>query len=242
MDDDRRTGAVLTIRFVAETGSTNADLLTAAAAGAPEGDWLRAGRQVAGRGRMGRTWIDGGGNLFASTIVRLRPDDPPAQTLALVAPLALFDVVDALLPGRARIKWPNDLLIGPAKLSGILLERGAGNAVVVGFGVNLAEHPDLAERPTTALIDHGILLTPRDAAERLRDRFAQRLDQWRRGGLDTIRTDWLAAAQPLGTPVRVRLPDGSERAGVFDGIEPDGTMRLREPGGTIVIVHAGDVL
>ena len=86
---DRRAGVVLTVRVVGETGSTNADLLAAAERGAEEGLWLRAERQVAGRGRLGRRWSDGRGNLFASTIVRLRPDDPPAPTLTLVAAVAL---------------------------------------------------------------------------------------------------------------------------------------------------------
>jgi len=139
---DCGTGAVLTIRVVGETGSTNADLLAVAATGAAEGQWLRAERQLAGRGRLGRNWSDGNGNLFASTIVRLRPDDPAAHTLTLVAAIALAEAVSVFAPGVATIKWPNDLMVGEAKLSGILLER-SGEAVVVGFGVNLASHPVL---------------------------------------------------------------------------------------------------
>ncbi|MBM3929212.1 MAG: biotin--[acetyl-CoA-carboxylase] ligase, partial [Sphingomonadales bacterium] len=142
---------------VAETGSTNADLLAAARSGAAEGRWLRAVQQSAGRGRQGRIWQSAPGNLYASTIVRLRPHDPPAATLALVAAVALDDALGLLCPslrvaGRLAIKWPNDLLLDGAKLVGILLER-ADDAVVIGFGVNCTHHPALPDRPTTSLSD-----------------------------------------------------------------------------------------
>ena len=73
------------IRTVAETGSTNADMLALAGSGAAEGLWLRAERQVSGRGRQGRAWVAPAGNLSASTLVRLRGTDPQAATLALVS-------------------------------------------------------------------------------------------------------------------------------------------------------------
>ncbi|MDJ0277007.1 biotin--[acetyl-CoA-carboxylase] ligase [Sphingomonas sp. 2R-10] len=238
---DRSTGAVLTVRVVGETGSTNADLLAAAEAGAEEGLWLRAERQIAGRGRLGRSWSDGRGNLFASTIVRLQPDDPLAPTLTLVAAVALAEAVASVAPARVTIKWPNDLLIGGAKLSGILLERGGGNAVVIGFGVNLASHPGLADRPTTSLHAQGIDVTPGAMLDRLRARFAAWLTVWRRHDLSAIRTAWEALAHPRGTPLRVRLPDGGEREGAFDGLDVSGALRLWVREDAVLLVHAGDV-
>jgi BirA family biotin operon repressor/biotin-[acetyl-CoA-carboxylase] ligase len=98
MDDGRREGAVLSlIRTVAETGSTNADMLALARSGAEEGLWLRAERQSGGRGRQGREWVSPEGNLYASTLVRLRPTDPPAPTLALVAAVAPEETVRSYL-------------------------------------------------------------------------------------------------------------------------------------------------
>ena len=138
------------IRTVAETGSTNDDLAMLARAGVAEGLWLRAERQTGGRGRQGREWRSPPGNLYASTIVRLRPGDPPAPTLALVAAVALHQVAALFAPGASiAIKWPNDLMAGGAKLSGILLER-SDDAVIIGFGVNLAHHPEDLERPATS--------------------------------------------------------------------------------------------
>ena len=238
---DCGTGAVLTVRVVGETGSTNADLLAAAEAGADEGLWLRTERQVAGRGRLGRSWSDGTGNLFASTIVRLRPGDPVAPTLTLVAAVALAEAVGGFVPGRVTIKWPNDLLIDSAKLSGILLERGSGNAVVIGFGVNLASHPDLSDRPTTSLRAHGVEIAPVVMLDGLRTRFAVWLQIWRQHDLAAIRTAWEALAHPRGTALRVRLPDGGEREGAFDGLDAGGALRLKVREGQVVLVHAGDV-
>jgi BirA family biotin operon repressor/biotin-[acetyl-CoA-carboxylase] ligase len=241
MDDDGGTGSVLTIRVVSKTGSTNADLLIAGAAGAPEGEWLRAERQVAGRGRLGRPWEDGTGNLFASTIVRLRPADPPAPSLTLVAAVALADTVAAYAPGIAMLKWPNDLMIGTAKLSGILLERGGGDLVVIGFGVNLACHPDLSDRRTTCLAEHGVTVSPAAFLDALAQRLATRLSKWRTIGLANIREAWLAAAHPVGTRLRVTLPDGRIVAGLFDGLDASGALRLQADDGEQVLVYAGDV-
>ncbi|MFZ1477092.1 MAG: biotin--[acetyl-CoA-carboxylase] ligase, partial [Sphingorhabdus sp.] len=99
------------IEQVALTGSTNADLLIRAAQSAPEGLWLRADAQDSGRGRLGRQWMSEPGNVFASTIVRLRPADPASSTLAFVAGLAAHDTLRQIAPEIAiQLKWPNDIL------------------------------------------------------------------------------------------------------------------------------------
>src|SRR5436305_10847265 len=98
------------LRTVPETGSTNDDVAALARDGAPEGLWLRAERQTGGKGRQGRAWRSKPGNLHASTLVRLRPGDPPAPTLALVAAVALHETAKPHAPA-ALIKWPNDLLV-----------------------------------------------------------------------------------------------------------------------------------
>lgn len=223
------------IRTVAETGSTNDDVAALAREGAPEGLWLRAERQSGGRGRQGRAWLSPPGNLYASTIVRLRPGDPPAPTLALVAAVALHAAVSAQVPG-VRIKWPNDLLANGAKLAGILLER-EGEAVVVGFGVNVAHHPEGLAQPTTSLAAL-VRRAPEAAAlcDRLSVAFAGVLDRWRREGLAPIRSAWTCAAHPIGTPLAT-----SEGEGAFDGLDESGALRLRLPGGERRLIHAGDV-
>ncbi len=245
------------IRTVAETGSTNADMLVLARSGVEEGLWLRAERQTAGRGRQGRTWNSPVGNFYGSTLVRVRAADPVAATLALVVAVALEEAVATYLspsPFRrvappslsqgeregAVLKWPNDLLLGGAKLSGILLER-ADDAVVIGVGVNLAHHPDLPDRPTTSLAAHDVVVAAEEFAVTLADAVARWLGRWRGEGLAPVRQRWLDRAHPPGTALSARLPDGSAIDGLFDGLDRDGALILRLADGARRVIHAGDV-
>lgn len=228
--------------------------------GAAEGLWLRAERQTAGRGRQGRGWESSTGNLFASTLVRLQPTDPPPATLALVAAVALEEAVSThLFPGEGRgpaandailgpglrrgkvtLKWPNDLLIDGAKLSGILLER-ASDAVIAGFGVNLAWHPEGLERPATSLAAHGHAPDAGIFLETLAESFARWLARWRGEGLAPIRERWLARAHPIGTALTARLSDGSAHDGLFGGLDSHGALILRLADGSTHVIHAADV-
>jgi len=231
------------IRTVAETGSTNADLLGEAGS-LPEGTWLRAERQTGGRGRLGRTWVSPAGNLYASTLVHLGAGDPPAATLALVAAVALHEAASAWAPGQSealRIKWPNDLMAGSAKLAGILLER-AGDAVVIGFGVNLAETPAGLDRPATTLAAiGGAAADPALFLDDLARAFATWLGRWRAGGVAAIRPAWQARAHATGTPLAAQGRDGARREGLFEDLDASGALRLRLADGTIETIHAGDV-
>jgi BirA family biotin operon repressor/biotin-[acetyl-CoA-carboxylase] ligase len=225
---------------VPETGSTNTDLLALARDGAPEATWLHAERQTGGRGRQGRSWESPPGNLYASTLVRLSPADPPAPTLALAAAVALHEAASLFIRGNDGqglvIKWPNDLLAGAAKLAGILLER-ADNAVVIGFGVNLAHAPTGLDRPVTSLSAlNGAGPDPATFLDALVESFARHLAGWRRLGLGPIRNRWLAAAHPPGTALSTPAGDG-----LFEGLDETGALRLRLAEGTSRVIHAGDV-
>lgn len=232
------------IRFVAETGSTNADLAAALRAGerVREGDWLVADRQTSGRGRQGRDWFDGAGNFMGSTVVRPAPGDPPPQTLALLAGLALYETVATLLadPAALSLKWPNDLLIGRAKLAGILLER-AGDAVVIGIGVNLAAAPQVEGRETIALAALGPAPDRGAFAEALARALDRELERWRAAGIEPLLRRWQAAAHPLGSALSVHEPGGGTVSGTFAGLADDGSLRLRLEDGTVRPIHAGDV-
>ena len=201
-------------------------------------------------------WESPVGNFYGSTLVRLRSDDPSAATLGFVAAAALAETVSCLCsrdvgnpdwaPAVAgtnrglRLKWPNDLLIDGAKLSGILLER-AGDAVVVGIGINLAHHPDLPDRPTTSLSAHGVQVGPEAFGEMLADSFARWLAGWRSEGFAPVRARWLALAHPVGAALLVRLLDEGAIEGLFAGLDPDGALILRLASGERRVIHAGDV-
>ena len=182
------------------------------------------------------------GNLHASTLVRLREGDPPAPTLALVAAVALHEVASAYAGGaEIVIKWPNDLLAGGAKLSGILLERRA-DAIIIGFGVNLAGHPDEADRPATSILALSGSAPDADAfLEDLAAAFAHWLNLWRSAGLAPVRTQWLLAAHPTGTPLSTHGASGASIEGLFDGLDEGGALRLRLADGSSHVIHAGDV-
>jgi BirA family biotin operon repressor/biotin-[acetyl-CoA-carboxylase] ligase len=208
--------------------------------GAGEGLWLRAVKQSAGRGRQGRAWASPPGNLYASTLVRLFASDPPAPMLALVAAVALQEAI-ATFGADALLKWPNDLLIDGAKVSGILLERH-GDAVVIGFGVNLAHHPADLDRPTTSLAaitsaapDPDVFLAV------LAESFARWLVRWRSEGLAPIRARWLQKAHSAGTALAAHLPDGTTVTGLFDTLDEAGALRLRLADGRTHVIHAADI-
>jgi BirA family transcriptional regulator, biotin operon repressor / biotin---[acetyl-CoA-carboxylase] ligase len=232
------------IRTVASTGSTNADLAAWLAAGevVAEGDWLVGDRQTAGKGRQGRAWFDGHGNFMGSTVVRLANGDPPPGTLALVSGLAVFESVAPLVPPPHRpvLKWPNDILIGEAKLCGILLER-SGDAVIVGIGVNIAAAPEVEGRRTIALSSFGPAPDRDTFATTLAKQFDLELERWRNFGLEPLIRRWEAAAHPHGTPLLVGEPGETPLKGQFAGLDANGALQLRLTDGTTRTVHAGEV-
>ena len=193
--------------------------------------------QDAGRGRQGREWVSEAGNFFGSTLVLLGPGDPAAPSLSLAAGLALIEAVDVAVPNQSlMLKWPNDLMLGHSKLAGILLER-SGDRVVVGFGINLASAPKLEGRDAAAL--NGAL-SPQAFAPLLAGSFARMLSLWRGSEPEAFASAWLARAHPVGTHLTVHSGPDEKVSGTFDGIEPDGALRLRREGG-IDLVRAGDV-
>ena len=194
--------------------------------------------QEAGRGRQGRTWISVKGNFYGSTLVELRTNDPPAQSLALVAGLALVEAIDVAVPGQSlMLKWPNDVMLKGKKLAGILLER-SNERVAAGFGVNLAGAPLMPDREAASL---GAKITPESFAPLLAGSFARLLALWRLSEPIMLVRAWLARAHPVGTVISVHS-DGEEKlSGRFDGLDLDGALRLRSESGKIEVVRAGDV-
>lgn len=232
------------IRVVPETGSTNADLADALRAGETvrEGDWLVADRQTAGKGRQGRKWEDATGNFMGSTVIRLGGARQSGASLNLPVSLALHGAVSDCLAAvdDLVLKWPNDLLLRGAKLSGILMEL-VDQAVVVGIGVNLAYAPDLPDRKTIALSSLGPAPDRDVFAERLAARFAEEVARWREYGEEPLRNRWLALGHPIGTFLSVHDVDGSRVEGHFEGLAEGGAMILRLADGESRAIHSGDV-
>jgi BirA family biotin operon repressor/biotin-[acetyl-CoA-carboxylase] ligase len=232
------------IETVPQTGSTNADLAARLRAGerVAEGHWLVADRQTGGKGRQGREWFDGAGNFMGSTLVRPGPGDPPAHTLALLSGLAVLEACLPFCPDPAalRLKWPNDVMIGRAKLAGILLEAER-DAVIVGIGVNLAAAPEIEGREAIALSSFGPAPDRDIFADSLARAFDTELERWRTYGLEPLIRRWLAVSWPEGTAITVHDGGGERFSGTFAGLESNGSLRLRLDDGSIRAIHAGDV-
>jgi len=226
-------------------GSTNAEALARARAGERGPLWISAARQSAGRGRRGSVWMSRPGNL-AATLLLTDPSPPDkAAQLAFVAALALHDAVAACAPQLGpllTLKWPNDLLLGGAKLAGILIEGEVAPAfaVCIGIGVNCAAHPDDTPYPATDLAHAGALASPEQVLGALGAAMERRLSQWQRGdGFAGIRADWLKRAAGLGDDIRVRLPD-RDLGGRFGGLDDDGRLLLQQADG-VIAVTAGEI-
>jgi BirA family biotin operon repressor/biotin-[acetyl-CoA-carboxylase] ligase len=230
-----------------EIDSTNAEARRRAEAGEAGPVWLLGLRQTAGRGRRGRAWETGEGNLAATLL--FTTDKPPAEAaqVSFVAALAVADLLAAYVPASlVSLKWPNDPLLGGLKVSGILVESGmrptGGLWIAVGVGVNLARKPIDSERPATALPTYRDAPPPKpiEAIEVLATSFARWSDVWSRLGFPAIADAWTARAHGLGEPCVARL--GTETLeGIAEGLDGDGALRLRLADGHVRRVTAGDV-
>jgi len=232
------------LQFFERIDSTNDEARRAALAGAPEFTFFVAREQSAGRGRRGNHWQSLAGNLHCSLLLRPPRSAADAAQLGFAAALAVAEAAENFLPKGAPIglKWPNDVLLGGKKVSGILLEsRAAGDGVdflVVGIGINLAAHPTDTPYPATSLSAWGAEVTPEAALPILAARFLAWYEAWKRG-FASLRAAWLARAAGVGEPIRVRLP-GGEIEGWFGGLDAAGRLVLSGPGGQRTIA-AGEV-
>jgi BirA family biotin operon repressor/biotin-[acetyl-CoA-carboxylase] ligase len=231
------------------TGSTNADLLAQAARGAPEGSVLAAQTQTAGRGRMGRSWQSPPGAALMFSVL-LRPGVvPPARRgwVPLLTGVAVASAVSRLTGLDAGLKWPNDVLVGGAKLAGILAEQSP-DAIVVGTGINVStRRAELPVQTATSLALEGAAQT--DRADLLCAVLAE---------FERLYLAWTAAPSPgdpdaaglraayrqhsvtLGRQVRVEFPGGATAGGTALDVDPDGRLLVDTPDGSLA-VSAGDV-
>ena len=232
------------IRFYDSLASTQDEARRLAQAGAPHGTVVTAHEQTAGRGRHGRYWASPPGNVHLSIVLRLDLPPPRLAELGFVAALAVADAVDVYVPGRAALKWPNDVLVDGAKISGILIEH-AEAAAIIGIGLNVLHVPQQTPYPVTSL---GALIQ-RDGSEEdgevdavreiLLEALARRLDGWQSDGFARVRADWLRRAHPFGTRLHVSTQAGVIE-GCFVGLADDGALLL-DTAGDVRRLVVGDV-
>ena len=215
------------ISIVDETGSTNADLLGAAATGAPDRSVLMARHQTAGRGRLNRRWhAPSGANLLVSLLFREVPQHPHqlTQRVAVAAVRACRDVAGV----SPNLKWPNDLLLDGRKLAGVLAQAGGTPVqyVVVGIGLNVGWAPEGA-----ALLGEGY--DPVDVLNAMLDAYDQLPSD--------ITDEYRAALATIGQSVRVELSESSVAGRALD-VLPDGRLVVLDECGLTHRFDTGDVV
>ena len=244
------------VRVVARTGSTNADLLAAARAGTAAGTVLVAEEQTAGRGRLDRNWhSQPGAALTFSVLLRPAAIPPSARGwLPLLTGVAVAAALRAQTGLDVSLKWPNDVLVSGAepgiagKLAGILAEQ-AGDAIVVGIGLNVSASRDELPAPqATSLLLAGAAEPDRQAilVAALRE-----LEHWYLpwAGADPpgdalssgLRAEYLRSCSTIGRDVRVELPGGAVLTGRACDVDPVGRLMVSTDGG-VQAVSAGDVV
>jgi BirA family biotin operon repressor/biotin-[acetyl-CoA-carboxylase] ligase len=236
------------VYFFPECESTNGEARALARAGEPEGALVVADRQRSGRGRMGRAWLAPPGSSLLFSLL-LRPPLAPERSMqaAMAASLGAVEGIRRVTGLAARLKWPNDILIGGKKTGGMLCELEADGPslkfVIVGIGINVNFDPRAVEGippdATSILLQRG---QPQPRAALLRailDEIELRYRSICRG--ESLREEWARALETLGRRVRVALPDG-EVSGTAESVDDSGALVLRLDDSSLRTILAGDVV
>ncbi len=243
------------IEYFESTDSTNRVALDLARAGAAHGTAVIAETQTAGRGRLGRSYFSPPYvNLYTSIVLRPQLTTAAAPTLILAAAIAVADAVAQTVdaPEAVEIKWPNDVLIGGRKTSGILMEMNAEATsvrhAILGIGVNLnvdrASFPDEFREHATSLKSESDSGQPVDRAAFTRLLYSLLegvLDEHAQHGFEGLRGRFEARFRMTGRRVRVLELGDTPRVGVARGLASDGALLVETTSGNVERVVAGDV-
>jgi BirA family biotin operon repressor/biotin-[acetyl-CoA-carboxylase] ligase len=244
---ERLTTAFLGSRLIqAGSVSSTQDLARSEAAeGAPEGTVVVAEEQIAGRGRLGRSWVSPpGANLYVTLV--LRPSPERMRALSMIAPLAVAEAVEETTALSPRIKWPNDLLLAGRKLAGVLIDTEiSGQApqyalVGVGLNVNLDVRaiPEIADIATSLRQQLGREISREEVLAAFLNRFEPLYVESERG--TAVREAWRSRLDTLGRQIRV-ASGGLVEEGLAEDVDTDGSLILRRPDGSRVTLVAGEV-
>jgi BirA family biotin operon repressor/biotin-[acetyl-CoA-carboxylase] ligase len=236
------------IDVVAETGSTNADLIARAAAADIDGAVLIAEHQTAGRGRQGRGWSDVPGAQIAMSVgvAALSVPSDGWGWLPLATGVAVVDAIREVTGIETGLKWPNDVLAEGGKLAGILAEVATPRrTIVVGLGLNVTLHRDEVSIPDAiSLLDLGVNALDRaNIIIAILHNLNKRIVDWRTaGGADAhLVADYQSRCRTIGVPVRAVLPGNREITGVATAVDGQGRLCI-DSNREKTVVAAGDVV
>lgn len=223
-----------------EVGSTNDEAL-ALSREVKSGNYVvTAKRQNNGRGRRGRSWVGYDGNLFMSF---LQPVElAKIGQIVFVVSLSLFESLQEFFPSiDIKLKWPNDVLVEGNKISGILLEKGEGDYLISGIGVNLVGAPKLEGvlYPATSLKDKGYEVDRLTLFKKYVEIYDKNCNLWQKQGFAPIREKWLKNVKGLGEEIEVHT-DKENKLGIFKDIDENGVLLLERKNG-LEKIYAGDI-
>lgn len=219
-------------RYLEACASTNDEAIAWARQGAPDLSLVIADAQTSGRGRKDRRWVAGRGEALLCSVI-LGPMAARGP-LPLLVGVAVAEAIDRRTGVSAALKWPNDLLHGDRKLGGILCEA-VGERTVAGIGVNVAGRPEGLD--AVSLAEAGAMRLDRaDLAAGILDQIDGALR-----APEAALERWRKLSATLGSEVRIEMADGSTLLGAAEDIEPSGALIVREAGGSVRTVTAGDV-
>lgn len=233
------------IAVVGSTGSTNADMVDAAASGEPAGLVLIAEEQDAGRGRLDRQWqAPARSSVLLSAL--LRPTPPPARwpLLPLMTGLAAVEALRSAAEVPAGLKWPNDLMVGGRKLGGILVQL-VDTAVVIGIGINVSTRPEELAVPTATSIAIAGGVTDRETiVKELLRALRRRYDDWARarGAPESVLPAYREVCETIGRQVRVELPAGLFVTGTAQTVDDEGRLVVATDDGAERAFTVGDIV
>lgn len=244
----RALAAGTRLAYFDSVGSTNTEAQIAARAGESGPTWFVTTEQIAGKGRRDRVWIAPRGNLACSILQTIDAAPGVAATLGFVAGLAEVRALDAVSGASGpdyRLKWPNDVLVDGAKLTGINLEAeavpGGKLAIWAGLGTNIVAAPEGTPFRVVSLASLGVKTDAAQLFAALSDQWCELFAMWDEGrGFDRIRTLWLARAAGLGEDVSV-MSGGTTLSGTFETIDETGCLVIRMADARLTTIAAGDV-
>lgn len=247
-----RHGAALgaTLHWFAVTASTNRVAAEIGAAGASHGTVVVAEHQTAGSGKGDRVWASKpGAGLLVSVLLRPKARFEDLPQITLLAAVAMVDALEAEGIADARVKWPNDILIGGRKVCGILAETGVspdGDVfVVLGVGLNVNQSlsdfpPELEEIATSLAVAAGRPVSRQRIFHAFLDALDVWMARWREAGFAPIRAAWNARSCTLGR--RVSFDVGTVTlTGEAVGLEADGSLAIRDQDGALHRFHSGEM-
>ena len=197
-------------------------------------------RQTQGRGRRGHQWISQEGNLFFSLALGFETEKLGA--MVLLTSLSLLQTIKIYNPNAdVALKWPNDVLLNNAKVSGILIEKAIGSYWIIGIGVNIKKAPLSQEisYKVISLEQGGIHTTADVFMAHFLKIFSQNIELLQTQGFQNLKNLWLKYAKDLGKIIKVQL-EHETLEGLFSGIDNSGFLLLKTKTGTITIT-AGEI-